>query len=81
MNQRLLPANPKLWQHHPTQSVRSGESRLREPLPQDDKLSPKRHVFLEQISARAKDQPGSKADRYFGEGKVIRGLRKYNPAR
>jgi hypothetical protein len=54
-NQRLLPATPNLPQHHPKQSVRTGQSRLRMPSPQDRKLLPKRHVFQEQVSAGAKE--------------------------
>jgi hypothetical protein len=54
-NQRLLPATPNPPQHHPKQLVRTGESRLRMPSPQDRKLLPKRHVFQDQIPARAKE--------------------------
>lgn len=56
-NQRLLPATSNSPQHHPKQSVGTDESQLRMPSPQDRKLLAKRHVFQDQIPARAKE-PG-----------------------
>jgi hypothetical protein len=54
-NQRLFPSTPNPAQYHPKQSVRTGQSRLRAPSPQDRKLLPKRHVFQKQIPATAKE--------------------------
>jgi hypothetical protein len=45
---------PEMAQHHPKQSVRTGQSRLRMPSPQNLKLLPKSQGFQQQIPARAK---------------------------
>jgi hypothetical protein len=50
-----LSIGPNPLQHYPKQSIRSGKPRLRMPLGQDCKLSTKRHVFQEQVAARAKE--------------------------
>jgi hypothetical protein len=54
-NQRLLPAAPNPPQDNPKQSVGTRESRPRMPSPQDRRPLPKRHVFQDQIPARAKE--------------------------
>jgi hypothetical protein len=53
--QHILPSTPEVPHYHPKQAVRFFKSRLRAPFAQDCKLLPKRHIFEDEIPARAKE--------------------------